>query len=75
MKQLSEHQVSKSLTQVMPVVRRYRDDLNKVLEAFESTHDDKEAIESKQYQALIVGLYHLNKIITSVNNKLNNSNK
>lgn len=75
MKQLSEHQVSKSLTQVMPVVRQYRDDLNKVLEAFESTHDDKEAIESKQYQALIMVHYHLNKIITSVNNKLNNSNK
>ena len=50
MKQLSEHQVGKSLTQVVPVVRQYRDDLNKVLEAFESTHDDKEAIESKQYQ-------------------------
>lgn len=75
MKQLSEHQVSESLMQVMPVVRQYRDDLNKVLEAFESTHDDKEAIESKQYQALIVAHYHLNKIITSVNNKLNNSNK
>lgn len=75
MKQLSEHQVNKSLTQVMPVVRQYRDDLNKVLEAFEATHDDKEAIESKQYQALIVAHYHLNKIIESVNNKLNNSNK
>lgn len=75
MKQLSEHQVSKSLTQVMSVVRQYRDDLNKVLEVFESTHDDKEAIESKQYQALIVAHYHLNKIITSVNNKLNDSNK
>jgi hypothetical protein len=46
-----------------------------VLEAFEATHDDKEAIESKQYQALIVAHYHLDKIITSVNNKLNNSNK
>ena len=75
MKQLSEHQVSKSLTQVMPVVRQYRDDLNKVLEAFESTHDDGESAESKQYQALVVVHYHLNKIITSVNNKLNNSNK
>lgn len=75
MKQLSEHQVNKSLTQVIPVVRQYRDDLNKVLEAFEATHDDKEAIESKQYQALIVTHYHLDKIITSVNNKLNNSNK
>ena len=75
MKQLSEYQVNKSLTQVMPVVRQYRDDLNKVLEAFEATHDDKESIESKQYQALIVAHYHLDKIITSVNNKLNNSNK
>lgn len=75
MKQLSEHQVDTSLKQIIPVVRQYRDDVNKILEAFESTHDDKESAKSKQYQVLVVVHYHLNKIVTSVNNKLNNINK
>ncbi len=59
----------------MPVVRQYRDDINKVLEAFESTHDDKESAQSKRYQALVVIYHHLSRIITSVENKLNNRNK
>lgn len=75
MKQLSEHQVDTSLKQVVSASKQYHDDLNKVLESFESTHSEAEISESKQYQALVLAYHYFDRIVAGVNNRLNSSSK
>lgn len=75
MKQHSEKRTEFAVELLLKTLTRNVIDTGIILEEFETTHDDYECDQSKQYDALVAGHFALKEAIDKINNRLNRKNK
>ncbi|GEM_PF-923567 len=71
MKRLSEQRTDRAIRLLLQTLEQNVADAGTILDEFETTHDDCELCDSKQYNALNVGYFAMKDAIEKINNQLN----